>query len=871
MSYMIPILNIILNAPHNRIRGPTGAFCLAVWFLSLAAGAYGDEGPKRRILILHSYNQGYQWTDEIQRGIEDAFAGRTELELVVDYMFANDYRSEDYERLLLGLYEYKYGGEAARLELVIVSDDHALNFALSKRDALFPGVPIVFCGINDLKPEALRGHDGVTGVNEAQDMRATLELGLRLAPWTERIAVLAGERLSERINLETFKGVASDYAGAYEIRYLEGLTAAQAREAIRGFGRETLVIYLSYMLDAAGEALDWREGVALAASNPALAVLVMSDFQVRGGALGGRVLSGRGQGEAAARLALRILDGEDPGSIPPVMESPALYLFDDRALERLGIEYASLPPSYELTNLRTGEFINDWHVNGSKSFFSSDLFENHGTNMLLIDPSNGIIVDANQAARRFYGYPRLIGMDIARINAAGEELTRAELTRARGLEENFFSFSHRLADGSVKEVISYSWPVKVRDTELLFSIIFDVTPQRRAEALAAYRNSQIIIMMILALALSAAALAYLLWSLSIRKAAQARLRRALSMKSALLDAIPNPVFHKDLLGRYQEWNRAFESFLGVDGDMIAGKTVAELVSQEDAAVHEGMDRKLYEDPSSVQSYEMAHGAAGGERRDILVHKAAVRDESRAAEGLVGIYTDLRELKRRENQLKVSLEHNRALIKELHHRTKNNMQTIISLLNLQAGDQADPALGETLRDVAQRIWAMALVHDQLHKSGDLSRLPLQRLITELISSTVRNYADGYASIDQRIDCPDTLILIDYALPLAMALNELVTNSCKHAFKERRMGAINLDVHRDDSAMIELDYRDDGPGLSDELIPSGSGKTSGLTIVRMLVEHQLSGSLSFAEGPGMHCTIRFPEGSYHERVRHESHAC
>lgn len=854
-----------------RARGPTVALCLLALLLSSAIGAYGDAAPRRRVLVLHSYDQGYRWTDEIQRGIEEAFAGRADLELVVDYLHANEYHGEEYDRLLLGLYGYKYGGGSAEIELVIVSDDHALNFALSAREALFPGIPIVFCGVNDLKPETLGGQEGVTGVNEAQDMKATLELGLRLAPWTKRIAVLAGERLSERINLESFKRIASPYADAYELLYLDGMTAARTRELIRGFGRETLLIYLSYMLDAAGESLDWRDGIALAASNPTVPVLVMSDFQVREGALGGRVLSGRGQGEVAARLAIRILDGEDPGSIPPVMESPALYLFDDRALERFGIEYASLPPSYELTNLRTGEFINDWHVNGSKSFFSSDLFENHGTNMLLIDPSNGIIVDANQAARRFYGYPRLVGMDIALIDASDGGRIRPELSSAGDLEGNFFSSSHRLADGSVREVISYSWPVRVQDTELLFSIVFDVTPQRRAEATAARRSTQLLVLMVAALALSAAALAYLLRTLAIRKAAQARLRRALSMKSALLDAIPNPVFHKDLFGRYQEWNKSFESFLGVDGAGIAGKTVSELVGSEDAAVHEDMDRKLYEDPSRVQSYEMIHGAAGGERREILVHKAAVRGEAEKPEGLVGIYMDLRELKRRENQLRASLEQNRALVRELHHRTKNNMQTIISLLNLQAGDQDDPALGDTLRDVAQRIWTMALVHDELQKSGDLSRLPLHSLMNELLSATVRSYAAGYASIDQRIECPDTLILIDYALPLAMALNELVTNSCKHAFKRRRKGAINIDVHRDTPAMLEIDYRDDGPGLAEELITAEPERISGLTIVRMLVEHQLSGSLSFDRGPGMHCTIRFPESSYQERVRHESNAC
>lgn len=820
---------------------------------------HAEKLDRRRVLVLHSYNQGYLWTDEIQEGISGAFAGRSDIELVVDYMDANTYQGEEYARLLVEIYKHKYLRTSRPVDLLIACDDHALDFLLAHRASLFPGAPLVFCGINDFKPERLAGQKGITGVNEAQSMKETLELGLSLAPRTRRIAVVAGERISERINSESFKAVARDYTERYEISYLEGMSAEQVRETLLSFDADTLVVYLSYMLDAEGRILDWKDGVALAASNPELPVLVMSDFQVREGALGGKVVSGIAQGESAARLGLRILSGEDPDRIPVVMESPTLYLFDDRRLERLGIDYSALPPAYELTNLRTGEFIRDWHEHGTRGFFAYELFEFHGTNMLLIDPSNGIIVDANQAARRFYGYPRLVGMNISDINDLSPEEVRIEMAKAREQKTNLFNFRHRLADGSVRDIANYSWPVRVLNTDLLFSIIFDTTAQKQAEALAKRRDGQLRMILAGALLASLVVLGYLSRLLLTRRKAQTQLRQALLFKSALLDAIPNPVFYKDVEGRCREWNKAFELFTGKQGEALGA-----------ARFQEAEDRELYADPSRIQVYEKSYPAQGSAPKDMLVHKAAVIGKGGKPVGLVGVYTDLGELKRREEELRSSLAANRTLIKELHHRTKNNMQVIDSILTLKMSDQNDPALKELLKDIAQRIRTMALVHRQLYDSGDLSRIDFREYLSRLMDSTLEGYAQGRERISYALDCPELPLLIDYALPCAMAVNELLTNSCKHAFPDRSPGSVSLAVRREVAEELIIEYHDDGIGLDLEAARYGAGNPLGLTMLRMLVEHQLNGTLTFGRGPGMSCAIRFRDNTYTERVSHDDNA-
>jgi PAS domain S-box-containing protein len=410
----------------------------------------------------------------------------------------------------------------------------------------------------------------------------------------------------------------------------------------------------------------------------------------------------------------------------------------------------------------------------------------------------------------------------------------------------------------------------VRNTDLLFSIIFDVTPQKQAEALARRREGQIKLILGSALILSMLAVLFLVRLMLARHKVQLQLRTALNLKTALFDAIPNPVFYKDLKGRYQEWNKAFEHFMERPGNELEGRRIADLVAPGAASIHEAKDRELYDDSGRVQIYEMNHHMPDGSERAILIHKAAVIGEDRKPTGLVGIYTDLQEQKRREDQLRASLKNNQTLIKEIYHRTKNNMQVISSMVTLKLGNQDDPVLQEQLRDISQRIRTMALVHQQLYDTGDLSSINFRDYLDRLFSSTLEGYARHNGQLHYHIDCPEILLLIDYALPCAMVINELLTNSCKHAFPGGTAGSISLSLVMEGPDQYVMHYADDGIGLDPSAARNVPGNPLGLTMLRMLVEHQLGGTLDFGSAPGMSCTIRFQGNTYHKRVGNEDHA-
>jgi PAS domain S-box-containing protein len=818
----------------------------------------------KKVLLIHSYNEGYPWTDEIHRGIRDTLEKQESVVLSIDYLEANTFGTASDFALIADTYTRKYKDRSMDFDAILVSDDPAFDFMLHYRAELFPGIPVIFCGANNFDAARLRGQTDITGINQQQSIAETIDLALRIRPGTRRFAVVAGTRSTERISLASFKKIAAGYD--HEFVYLDSMSIEQVKASLLSQPPDTVVIYLSYMQDANDTQLSWQDGIKLAATNPDLVVMAMSDFQIRDGILGGKVVDAYHQGKSAAQLAIRILQGERARDIPVVMESPNTYLVDDRMLERFGIALDLLPAEAELVNLSTEHLLKDWHKEGSKGLFGYELFELHGTNMLLMDPSNGTIVDANLAAREFYGYPRLIGMNIAEINTLSQEEVQNEMANARNLKKNYFNFRHRLADGSIRDIANYSWPIRIRNTDLLFSIIYDITPQRLAEADAKRKDSLLKTVLLTALVAMLIVIAVLIRLLLINRKTRTRLRTELKQKTALLDAIPEPVYFKNMDGRYFECNKAFVILCGIPKEELLGRILDDTISV-DSALHKAKDREALQIRGSVLEYEKVTISPTNRVFDFLYRKAAILGDQAEPIGLVGVMTDLSERKLRENQLKASLENNRSLIKELYHRTRNNMQVINSLVMLKMHMTDDPALTVTLRDLSQRIQSMALVHQMLYESGDLSRVDFGVYLEQLFSSTISSYANDGLQIDYRIEADGIALLIDYAVPCAMVINELLTNSCKHAFTATSVGSIELKVKRDESRAIHIQYSDNGLGAGSER-EERSGNTRegalGLTLVKTLAEHQLGGSLELDLSGTMRCTVRFHDTAYRERV-------
>jgi PAS domain S-box-containing protein len=219
--------------------------------------------------------------------------------------------------------------------------------------------------------------------------------------------------------------------------------------------------------------------------------------------------------------------------------------------------------------------------------------------------------------------------------------------------------------------------------------------------------------------------------------------------------------------------------------------------------------------------------------------------------IVGILVDINEQKRSEEVLRTSLNEKEILLKEVHHRVKNNMQVISSLLSLQSNHVRDPFDAELFHESQMRVKSMAIVHERLYRSPDLSSIEfgeyVQAIVKELLHSYRRPGVQFKTSIDK------IRFGVDTAIPCGLLINELVTNSIKHAFPDDRQGTVEISATRE-SGRINLSVADDGVGLPDTM-DFTSEDTLGVTIIRALTD-QIDGMLTVDRVGGTRITISFP---------------
>jgi len=220
----------------------------------------------------------------------------------------------------------------------------------------------------------------------------------------------------------------------------------------------------------------------------------------------------------------------------------------------------------------------------------------------------------------------------------------------------------------------------------------------------------------------------------------------------------------------------------------------------------------------------------------------------------------------EWKVQESLKEKEVLLREIHHRVKNNMQVISSLLNIQSDYIEDERYLAILNDSKNRIKSMAIVHEKLYQSNDMANINFGDYITTLANSLMSFYETASRHIALSIDAEDVSLGVDTAIPCGLLLNELLSNCMKHAFPDNRKGIITVTlktVNSDDAPEYLLVISDNGIG-----IPEGMNirETSslGLQLVTTLVEHQLQGKIDLTRTDGTTFNIRFKDISYTKRI-------
>jgi two-component sensor histidine kinase len=223
-------------------------------------------------------------------------------------------------------------------------------------------------------------------------------------------------------------------------------------------------------------------------------------------------------------------------------------------------------------------------------------------------------------------------------------------------------------------------------------------------------------------------------------------------------------------------------------------------------------------------------------------------------GAVVVYTDITEQKRSEERVRNSLREKEVLLKEIHHRVKNNLQIISSLLSLQSKFIKDKQALDMFQESRNRVLSMALIHEMLYQSEDMAKIDFTDYIRNLAVDLYHAYVIDPDKIDLTVEGENIFLGLDQAITCGLVSNELVSNALKHAFPSSRKGRIQVHLHQSDENEIELIVEDNGIGIPEEINVMET-KSLGLELVTLLVGDQLKGKIELDRSGGTKFQINF----------------
>lgn len=476
------------------------------------------------------------------------------------------------------------------------------------------------------------------------------------------------------------------------------------------------------------------------------------------------------------------------------------------------------------------------------------LFEQASESIYLVDAGSGNIVDFNDRAAEFLGYTRdeFEGLKIADfevIESPDEVLEHVRKIKEEG-SDNFES-RHRTKDGDIKDVFVSSRVISLGDRPYIISLCSDISELKRAED---------------------------------------ALRQSEEKYRTLLVNLPQKVFLKDRDSVYISCNKHYAEVLNITPDDIKGMTDFDFYSKKRAEKYRADDKKIM-DSGKTEDIEEGYTYEG---KELFVHtiKTPVFNDDGVVVALHGIFWDVTEKKliemalqeahdglemkveertvelkeevdvrtRAEEALKGSLAEKEVLLKEIHHRVKNNLQVIMSILNLQSRYVEDVDIKGVFKESQDRIKSMALIHEKLYLSSDLAKIDFADYIRNLTASIFSGHKVGVAPVKLNIDIDKFTLDIDTCVSLGLIVNELCTNALKYAFSHGKGGEISIELNYCDDDRYVLIVRDNGIGLSE-----GSRVKEADTMGHQLVDSfiaQLGGELKVTSKGGTCFEITFP---------------
>jgi PAS domain S-box-containing protein len=352
-----------------------------------------------------------------------------------------------------------------------------------------------------------------------------------------------------------------------------------------------------------------------------------------------------------------------------------------------------------------------------------------------------------------------------------------------------------------------------------------------------------------------------------RRQAEEALRISKEKYTKVFLSAPDAITISELeSGRFIEVNDAASKIWGYSRDELIGKSALELGIWPKREIRDTFI-DLVRTNGRVEQYEVVERRKSGD----LFNASATANTITIGNTtyLIAITRDISDLKHAEEQLKhfnedlergiadrteklnASLEEKVLLLREVHHRVNNNLQIILSLIRLQSRITKDHHLLDTMGEFQNRIMAMAHVHEKIYRAEDISRIDLYEIVTFLGASLFKSYKVDPHHIRLNVEMKDLQITIDSAVPICLIINELVSNSIKHAFPKGATGEITIAGRREGNTLV-LSFKDTGIGIPADLDWRRYEQSLGLRLVMSLVE-QLDGTIELDRSAGTAFTI------------------
>jgi len=714
---------------QTGIRTTALAGILIILFFILPVAA-ADTGGHDHIVYISSYGPSYIWNQEIEKGINDALADseRTRIQLSIEYLDAKVISDDEHFENLYQTFSHKYATTSP--DVIIISDDSALLFMHAYGDRLFPGVPVVFTGINNASnlPDT-DDSPFYVGTVEVLPFRETLGMIQTVRPGTDTIYVILDNTYTGQAIKKQFEEQSAVYAGRVTFRYpAPGADIDAISADLADLPDRSAVLVVTYYLsdqDLTPYHID-EISADLSEASPAPLFSAVSIYNNKG-VVGGVQLSPYDLGYDAGTHALWVLN-EKPLSHtgPTVYEPDATAVFDYAGMQRFGIPESTLPEGATVINR----------------------------------PPDSVTVDRGVA----------VGITAAALILG------------------------------VLVVILITQNVALAKTRSLLAKsehLYRSVVESQTEMITRFQTDGTIIFI----------------------------------------------------------NPAYARYFGLDAEAAKGTKFRAQVHEEDrdrveahfAALRAGRAHQTIE-----QRIVLNDGTVRWHRWE----DHAIYDEEGQVTEYQSVGMDITDEKEAEKRIQDSLQEKTVLLQEVHHRVKNNLAVISSMLEMQAvkEEEHEPYVATQIREAEGRIRSMAAVHEELYRSDSFGTIHMQPHVERLAHDIVAPFpnADRVTIIVETDGCT---LSLEKAIPVSLVLNELITNAMKYAFPDMVTGIISIDMQYR-SANVLLTVSDSGVGLPDGFRPE-EAQTLGIRMVQTFVDYQLDGRYEISTGPdGTTWTIEFP---------------